>query len=187
METVTIAEAGQSLLRALHVRTVFGAVDGWLQTSPVLRTLDDLNAVARDFLVLHEPHGTFPSVRLRGGRLALNKASVLFVTEREDRTPTRTSSIYVGLFSRAAVALWIGEYQVSGFVHVPRGGAPLSRLNQLAQPFLAVTSASVTGPSCEFSYPFLAVNRALIVAAEDLLPDEDSVAALSFDEVGPTP
>lgn len=187
METETIADTGRSLLRAIHVRTVFGDVDGWLQTNPILRTLDDLNAVARDFLVLREPRGNFESIHLRGGRLALNKASVLFANEIEATPPSRTSSLEAGLFSRAAVALWIGDYQISGFVHVPRGGAALSRLDQTGQPFLAVTSASVTGPGCELSLPFVAVNRARILAAEDLLPDEESVAALRFDELEPQP
>ncbi len=100
------------------------------------------------------------------GRLALNKESILFVSERDEATASRTSRMQAGLFTRAAVALWIAEYQVSGFVHVPRGGAALARLNQVTLPFLAVTSASLTWPDGELSLPFVAVNRSRIVAAE---------------------
>ena len=184
METEVITDTGRGLSRALRILSIFGEVDGWLQMGAVGRTLDDLNAPAQDEEV---PRGTLETVHYRGGPLALNKAAVLFVTEREDWSATRPRRIEAALFTRAAIALWIGEYQISGFVHVPRGDAALARLNQMAEPFLAVTSASVTGPGGELSFPFVAVNRARILAVEDLLPDGDSLKSLSFDEVEPAP
>jgi hypothetical protein len=181
METDEITETARGL-RALRVRTTFGDVDGWLQTSPILRTLDDLNATGRDFLVLCEPGGDVRNVQFRGGRLAVNKSSILFVSEKETFTrPNSAVPVDAGLFSRAAIALWIGDYQVSGFVHVPRGAAALRRLNQLSDAFIAVTSASVTGPDFEQNLPFVAVNRARILAVEDLLPDPEALGDLAFD------
>jgi hypothetical protein len=175
-------ETGASLWRALQVRTFGGQVEGWLQTSPLLRTLDDLNVVSRDYLVLRDPRGDLGAIRPRGGRLAINKATVLFVSETPDSGAPVPARVNAGLFSRAAVALWVGGFQVSGFVHVPRGGVALARLNQVTQPFIAVTSASVTGPGVEMELPFVAVNRARVDAAEDLLPDAGAVAAVGSAE-----
>jgi len=181
METDEITETGRGL-RAVRARTTFGDVDGWLQTSPVLRTLDDLNAKDRDFLVLCDPSGDLEHIHIRGGRLAVNKSSILFVSEKDAFTrPKGAAPVDAGLFSRAAVALWIGDFQVSGFVHVPRGAAALRRLNQLSDSFIAVTSASVTGPGFEQNLPFVAVNRSRILAVEDLLPDPEALGDLAFD------
>jgi hypothetical protein len=136
-------------------------VEGELRLSPHLRTLDDLNRTSRNFVMLHEPDGDGWS--LDSGPVALNKSLILFVAEQESFTGGPGG---IGAYARAPMGLRVEEFDVRGFVHVPPNGDPFMRLNHDGGPFLALTSASVVGDSLQFVAPFIAVNRAYVLAAQ---------------------
>ncbi len=68
-----------------------------------------------------------------------------------------------------------------GFVHVPPGGNPMTRLNQGEHAFVALTSASVIGPGEELATPFLAVNRGHILAARPI-GEQEQGSRIELDE-----
>jgi len=160
--------------RPLLVRTTGGAIEGQLLTSPVVRTLDDLNVVSRHFVTLHRPRAVDSGWELDDGPLAIAKSSILFVNERGEQ-PRRGESrrVETSRFFRAPIRLWVAELAVHGFLHVSAGGDVMARINQASHPFLALTSVSVFGNDAELAAPFLAVNRSFIRAAQALAVDED--------------
>jgi hypothetical protein len=147
--------------RRVRIHTVRGTVEGELRLSPHLRTLDDLNRNSRNFVMLHEPDGDGWS--LDSGPVALNKSLILFVAELESFTGGTGG---IGAYARAPMGFHVEEFDVRGFVHVPSNGDPFMRLSHDGAPFLAVTSASVVGDSLQFVTPFIALNRAYILAAQ---------------------
>lgn len=161
--------------RVLRIQSLQGTVEGILRTSPSLRTLDDLNLVARNFVTLHDPSVDGEPWGDAATRMALSKASILFVIEDAETMGPR--SIDPETYRRAPLRLRIAEFDVQGFLHVPHGGDPMQRLNQDGHPFVALTSASVVGPNIELAVPFLAVNRQRIALAVELPTREPEVEA----------
>jgi hypothetical protein len=89
-------------------------------------------------------------------------------------------------FTRAALRVRVGAFDVEGFVHVPPGGSAVSRLDQGA-PFLGMTSVSVVGPGAHFASGFLALSRRHIVAAQPVEPGAPAAEAdipVSFEVAG---
>jgi len=152
--------------RRLHIQSLQGVVEGVLRTSPSLRTLDDLNLVARNFVTLHDPSVDGQQWGDQQTRMALSKASILFVIEDTEALGPRT--IDPETYSREPLRLRIAEFDIQGFLHVPHGSDPMQRLNQDGHPFVALTSASIVGPGVELAVPFLAVNRQRIALAVEL-------------------
>jgi len=168
--------------RRLRVQTTRGCLEGLIRTSPVVRTLDDLNVVARNFVTLHEPRAMSGDWSLEGGSVALAKSAILYVFELDEPAPqSRVIRDGARLF-RSAVLLWLAEFSIRGFVHVPAGGSAMARLNQQSHAFIAVTSASVVGPGTELALPFVAVNREQIIAAEEMRHEEAEEAEQSAEE-----
>jgi len=152
--------------RVLHIQSLQGTVEGILKTSPSLRTLDDLNLVARNFVTVHGPSVDGEPWGDAQSRMVLSKASILFVIE--DAATISPRSIAPETYRRAPLRLRVADFDVQGFLHVPHGGDPMQRLNQDSHPFVALTSASVIGPGVELAVPFLAVNRQRIALAVEL-------------------
>ncbi len=158
--------------------------DGLLNISLGGRALDELNLEARSFLTLTTPRVMSGSWDMSEGPIAVNKASILFVLEVPDLGLTlgRTDEDpELRRFGRAAIRLRVREYAVEGYVHTGPGGSSLQRLNQTAHRFIALQSAVVTGPGIDFNTPFLAVNRAHVLSAQEmfsvnLVPEEVAVA-----------
>jgi hypothetical protein len=131
-----------------------------------------LNVVSPGFLPLDVDQVTVDGWFNVQGRASINTSSILFVRELSE-PPTRGGQrVEAARFSRAAVRLRVGDYEVRGFMHVPGRGDPTWRLNHEKCKFIAVTSASVVGPGVEFATPFLAVNRQHISAAQEIHLDE---------------
>ena len=161
--------------RRLHIKSLQGNIEGVLRTSPSLRTLDDLNLVARNFLTLHGPSVDGERWGDQQTRMALSKASILFVIEETGTLGPR--SIDPETYRRAPLRLRIADFDIQGFLHVPHGGDPMQRLNQDGHPFVALTSASIVGPGVELAVPFLAVNRQRIALAVELPTRESETEA----------
>jgi len=157
--------------REVRIDTVDGAVEGVLHISPRLRTLDDLNLVAKRFITIHSPRSLTSHWELGDGALALNKGSILFV--RELSAPPPRAGGRFGSFTRAPIRLHIGPFEIEGFLHVPPGGLPMKRLDQGTHPFVSLTTVLVTGPDDHETAAFLAVNRDHITAAQVVQPDEE--------------
>jgi len=172
--------------RKLRVQTTRGCIEGRMQTSPVVRTLDDLNVVARNFVTLHGARALSGEWSLEGGPVALAKSSILYVCEVDEPAPqSRIIKEGARLF-RSPILLWLAEFSIRGFLHVPAGGSAMARLNQQSHAFIAVTSCSVVGPDTELAVPFLAVNREQVIAAEEMRHDEaiegeEQKGAVSFE------
>jgi hypothetical protein len=158
---------GEQHQRAVRVQTVHGSLRGSLRLAAQLRTLDDLNVVAKSFVTLHDVEAT-EVFSFSEGSISVNKSLILFVGEIATRQ-TQAGGQF-GRFSRASIQLKVGPFDVQGFVHVPAGGVVMKRLDQSSHPFIALTSALVVGPDVEFTAPFLAVNRNQVVAAQELQP-----------------
>lgn len=161
--------------RAIRIQTADGAVDGLLLTSPGSRTLDDLN-VSRRFVTLHAPANAPEDWQLGSSPLAVSKRSILFVHELAP-PPPRSGSRF-GAFTRSAVHLRVGGFEIDGFVHVPPGGVPLKRLEQDGHDFVSLTSVLLCGLHAEQTLPFLAVNRCFVTTAQ-ATTDGDSDLAVS--------
>ena len=153
-----------------------GAIEGVLRTSPSLRTLDDLNLLAREFVTVHGPN-IDGEVWEPDTRVAVSKASILWVVEECDQLGPRFVS--PESYRRSPLRLRVDDFDVQGFMHVPQGGDTLQRLNQDRHPFIALTSASVVGSDVELAVPFLAVNRQQIAWAVELpahVPQSEELA-----------
>jgi hypothetical protein len=164
--------AGERQERKVQVHTTRGGVEGRLQTGKWIRTLDDLNVVTRHFVTLHEPRPASGEWALENGPLAVAKSAIQFVLEVDELERPSSMQPDPQRFARAPVRLWVGEFSIRGFVHVPSGGTAKVRLDQHSHAFIALTSASVIGQETEIAVPFLAVNRESILAAEELVHED---------------
>jgi hypothetical protein len=176
-------EASERKGRRVRLQLARGTVSGRLSIGCILRTLDDLNMVARHFVTLDAVEATAPDWSFDDGPLALAKTSILFVQELDEYAPKADVHVQARHFARAPLRLRVGAYTLQGFLHVPPGGDPLARLNQDSHAFIALTSVSVLGPDTEFVASFLAVNRAQIGAAQQIAVEEpaDAVACEAGD------
>jgi hypothetical protein len=158
--------------RRVRLYSLHGLVEGNLHVGARLRTLDDLNVVAKRFVQLHPPtHATNAAWSLDGGPVAVNKKAILFAQELA--SPPQRSGMPFGGFTRSAVRLRIGDYEVEGFVHVPPGGEPMRRFDQDNHAFISLTTVLVVGPEGDRATPFLAVNRDFITAAQVVGPEPE--------------
>lgn len=177
MDETTTAPQGRRVL----IQTEKGRIKGWLGASAVVRTLDDLNVVSRNFITLGDPVGRSGAISTEGGPLAVAKSAALFVTELDETVPRPGNRAQAARFYRSPVKLWVADFCIQGFVHVPRGGTVMNRLNQPGHAFIALTSVSVIGPETELARPFLAVNREKILAAEEIRHEEPGDSETSDD------
>lgn len=152
--------------RGVRIQTTVGRIEGNLRIAARLRTLDDLNLVSKRLVNMHAAHPEDTSWTFDAGKLAINKASILFVQELG--TPAVQTGVSFGRFTRSPVRLRVGAFDIQGFVHVPPGGVAMKRLDQDNHPFVSLTSVLVAGPDGEFTVPFLAVNRSHIIAAQEV-------------------
>lgn len=160
-------------LRPVTVRTSHGTIEGDLPISPRLRTLDELNLAAHKFLTIRASEVNLPGDSFEGGLVGINKDSILFVTEIAACGPRTDHRVERSHYRRSAVRLRVGEFDIQGFLHVRGLRDPLVWLSQNRQPFVALTSASVIGPSAEFATSFIAVNPRHVLAAQDVTPGEE--------------
>ncbi len=167
--------------RSVHIRTTFGAIEGILASSGMLRLLDDINVVAKRFLTVHDPLLISGSWACGDGPIVVSKSSVLYVRELQGCAPPPNNRRVSNHFTRSPVELLMQEHAVHGFVHVPPGGDPMMRLNQGEHAFVALTSASVIGPGDELATPFLAVNRGHILAARPI-GEQEPGSRIELDE-----
>jgi len=159
--------------RPVRVQTSVGGVEGKLKIAPRLRTLDDLNMVAKHLVTLQSAKPTNGDWPFAEGTLSVNKSSIMFVIELDQ--PQAQSGAGFGRFMRSSVSLRVGQYDIQGFVHVPPGGVVMKRLDQSNHAFVSLTSALVSGPDGEFTTPFIAVNRNHIIAAQERIQVEDEI------------
>jgi len=159
------------VVRPVRIFTEHLILDGLLNISLGGRTLDELNLEARTFLTLVTPRLVGGSWEMTDAPVAVNKGTVLFVLEVPDLGATigRTDEDpELRRFGRAALRLRVGGYTVEGYVHTGPGGSSLMRFNQTAHRFIALQSVVVTGSGPEFSAQFLAVNRTLVLSAQEM-------------------
>jgi hypothetical protein len=158
--------------RLISVQTTAGRVEGSLRIAARLRTLDDLNLVSKNLVALRSARPDDETWSFSEGELSIHKASIVFVHELD--APSVQSGVSFGRFTRSAVRLKVGAFDIQGFVHVPPGGVAIKRLDQGNHPFVSLTSVLVSGPDGEFTAPFLAVNRNHIIAAQEAQQPADS-------------
>jgi len=160
--------------RGVRIQSTAGKIEGNLRIAASLRTLDDLNLVAKRLVTMHSAYAEDSDWNFDPGSLSINKASILFLQELG--TPAVQAGSSFGRFTRSPVRLRVGSYDIQGFVHVPPGGVAMKRLDQDNHPFVSLTSVLVSGPDGEFTAPFLAVNRSHIIAAQEVEhPVEDEI------------
>jgi hypothetical protein len=162
------------------IRAVFGSIEGSLASSGMLRLLDDLNVVAKRFLTVNEPLFLSGPWSQGEGSVTVNRDSIVFVVELPGCPPPPGNSRVASRFTRAPVEMLLQNYAIRGFVHVNPNGNPMSRLNQGDHAFVAVTSVSVIGPDEQFATPFLAVNRAHVLAAR-MIEEPGAIELLETD------
>lgn len=167
--------------RQVHVQTIHGAIEGYVETGARIRTLDDLNMFSRKFLKIEDAVVSSAIWSFDKGAVGVSTSAILFVIERTQFKRKSGKRVEAARFNRAAVRLCVGEYEIQGFLHVPGRGDVLTRLNRDKYPFIALTSASVVGPDSEFAVPFLAVNLKHVMAAQEILEDNMEEPALSDD------
>ncbi len=148
--------------RTVRIETPDGSIEGLLLISDLVRTLDDLNKGGKAFLAVHSAVLDGTGWSFRDAPLSVNKSQILFLAELSSPDGGQTAKFVD--FTRSAVRLRIGVFDIEGFVHVPPHGDPLLRFNQDTHPFIALTSASVVGPDTRFASPFLTVRRSHILA-----------------------
>lgn len=176
---------GQQFNRTIYIQTTLGAVEGTLASSVMLRLLDDLNVVARNFLTVHDPMILAGPWSSGDGPINLNKRSVLFVKEKAGCPPPIGNRRVSSRFTRAPIEMLLKEFRLQGYVHLPPGGDPLTRLNQLDSTFVALTSVSVIGPAEEFVTPFLAVNQAHVMSAQAISEPQPALVDDDFELAAP--
>ncbi len=175
------------IVRPVRIVTENITFDGLLNISLGARTLDELNLTSRPFLVLSNSVLQTGTWDVSDGPVVINKSFIVFVVEIPDLGAPLGGAAEepeMRRFGRAALRLRTRDHAIEGFVHSGPGSSSLARLNQATHPFIALQSAAVKGPGAEFSTPFLAVNRAHIVSAQEMfnvsaVPEE--VAAGSGD------
>ena len=154
--------------RPVLIHASRGTLEGELGIGTALRTLDRLNLLHHAFVTIENPRVVAGDWSIEPGTLLLNTSCILFVVELSSRRLGVCDAGEAARFSRSAVRLQVGDYEIQGFLHVPGKGRPLIRLKQDRHAFMAVTSASVVGPDTAFASSFLAVNRAHVLAAQEL-------------------
>jgi hypothetical protein len=152
--------------RGVRIHTTEGRVEGNLRLAPTLRTLDDLNMMSKHVITLLDACPENREWGFEKGALSISKASILFLQELG--SPSVQSGASFGRFTRSALRLRVGPYDIQGFVHVPPGGMAIKRLEQGTHLFLSMTSVLVSGPDGEFTAAFLAVNRNHVIAAQEV-------------------
>ena len=70
--------------RRLRVQTTRGCLEGRIQTGPMVRTLDDLNVVARNLVTLHGARALTGDWSLESGSVALAKSAILYAFELDE-------------------------------------------------------------------------------------------------------
>jgi len=163
--------------RQVHVQTIYGAIEGYVETGERSRTLDGLNLSSGKFLRIEDAVVSSPVWSFDRGTIGVNASAILFVIERTRYRRKGDERVEAARFNRAAVRLCVGKYEIQGFIHVPGRGDILTRLNRDKYSFIALTSASVVGPDSELAAPFMAVNRTHITAAQELLDEESELPA----------
>lgn len=174
-----------AIQRHVRIYTLNGSVEGRLDSSVVLRLLDDMN-VGRAFITLREPEGRGGRWPSHEGSLSIRRDSILFVLELSEPPPRpgNPSAAFQGHFTRAKVDFQIMDFSATGMLHVPLGGSPIAFLQHETHPFVALTSAVVFGPDLELEVPFLAINRRHILAVHaHPAPATEREAAEIADEV----
>lgn len=172
--------------RPVLIHTSRGALEGDLEIGAALRTLDRLNLLHHAFVTIENPQVLTGGWSIESRTLVLNTSCILFVVERKGRETDQHETNEAARFSRSAVRLHVGEFEIRGFLHVPGDGKPLVRLKQDQHSFLAITSASVVGPDAAFASSFVAVNRAHVLAAQELNHEiDDERIARSADSLEP--
>lgn len=162
---MTAAQGSDS--RRLRLITRHGHVDGNVPINPRIATLLYLNitAATQHFIVMSPPIEPSEGWNIADGALAVSIDSVLFVQELTscDYPSDRAAA---ALYERCAIRLSVGEYAVEGYLHMPPGSNPISRLNQNNHPFFALSAVSVVGPDTQFAAPFLAIKRSEVIALQ---------------------
>jgi len=154
--------------RHLRLVTRHGAVVGQLRTNENVSTLHYLNvaAMSRNFLVMQPPITPSKGWNISEGAIALSISTVLFAQELSEYVPVAGDPVAAAEYERCAVRLNVGDYAVEGFLHLPHGADPITRLNQDPHAFFALSSASVMGPDSQFAAAFLAVKRSEVIAVQ---------------------
>ena len=156
--------------RPVMIQTTRGVVEGRAVAHPGIRTLDWLNHSQR-FLEVVVTSSSVTDWSFDRGLVGINKAMVLFVAELSDALPTSDARVEAGHYSREAVAMRLGEFDVKGYLHVRGILDPLVRLSRRDGQFTALTSASVLGLDVELAASFLAVNPDHVLGAQPILQE----------------
>ena len=156
--------------RPVMVQTTRGTVEGRAVVHPGIRTLDWLNHSQR-FLEIEITSSSVTDWSFDQGLVGINRDMVLFVAELTDKLPTTDARVEAAHYSREAVALRVGEFDVKGYLHVRGILDPLIRLSRRDGEFTALTSASVLGPEVELASSFLAVNPDHVLGAQPILQE----------------
>ena len=154
--------------RPVTIQTSRGTLEGELEIGVTLRTLDRLNLLQHAFVTIEKPRVVNGDWSIEPDTLVLNTSCILFVVERSNPKREHSDLVESARFSRSAVRLQVGRFEIQGFLHVPGEGRTLVRLKQDQHAFLALTSASVVGPDTAFASSFVAVNRAHLLAAQEM-------------------
>lgn len=156
--------------RRIRIHTVHGSVEGLLRTSSGVSTMHYLNVVSttQSFLTLRPPLVCSHDWLSEDGPLAVATDSILFAVELSEFVPRPGDPHEAAQFRRAAVRLRLADFIVDGFVHVPPGGTPVSRVVQDRHPFIAMTSVSVIGPEESFTAPFMAASHRHIIGVQEI-------------------
>ncbi len=160
------------VLRPVRVYTASASFDGLLTVSLGMRTQDELNIAARPFLTLASGSVYSGRSALAEGTLSISKAAILFAFELPDLgspLAATTDGPALGRFARAVLRLQVGDFAIEGYAHAAQGGDALSRLNQVRQPFMALSPASLEGAGVKGAMPFVAINRQHVIAAQEIL------------------
>ena len=173
------------IVRPVRIVTDNLTFDGLLNITLGARTLDELNLTSRTFLVLSNPILQSGAWNMDEGSVVINKSFIVFVLEIPDlgaKLGGVAEEPEMRRFARAALRLRTRDHAMEGYVHSGPGSSSLARLNQATHPFIALQSVTVKGPGGEFAAPFLAVNRAHIVSAQEMfnisaVPEEVAAAA----------
>jgi len=164
---MTTAPEQGSEYRRLRLVTRQGHVDGNALVNPRIATLRYLNVTAatQNFIVMTPPIEPSEGWHIADGALAMSIDSLLFVQElTQCKYPSDRAA--AALYERCAIRLSVGEYAVEGYLHMPPGSNPISRLNQNNHPFFALSAVSVIGPNTQFAAPFLAIKRTEVIALQ---------------------
>jgi hypothetical protein len=164
--------------RPLRLWTTGGVFEGRLRTG-TLRTLDELNRGGKLFLTIDAPQSVTEPWGLEQGAISLNRDALLFVVELG--SPPVLAGGQYGKFTRAGIQLRMRDFLIQGFVHVMPGGVAMKRFDHEHHPFVALTSAMLRGQDLEQTTPFVAVNRAHVIAVQAVGQSEPVDDRLSYD------